>query len=92
MAGTSTPSLNRSTANTTFTSRSRSRRSASSRSAAAVRADTAAAGMPASVKRRAMYSACSMLTQNPSARMCRGSRTLSRTASSTLAVRMSSPV
>ena len=65
---------------------------AASRSAEVVLADTATAGMPASVKRRAMYSACSMLTQNPSARIRRGSSTLSRTAASTFVVRASSPV
>ena len=46
-------------------------------------ADTACEGRPASLKRRAMNSACAMLTQNPSALIVCGSRSLSCSCCST---------
>ena len=47
---------------------------------------------PAAVKRSAMYSACSIETQKPSARIRPGSAMTRRIASSSLATRASSPV
>ena len=72
-AGTSTPSLNRSTENTTCTvaggagpaGRRRARRRGLS-------PQTATDGMPCAVKWRAMKRACSTLTQNPRARIVAG--------------------
>ena len=57
-----------------------------------VRPLTARAGMPASLKTRAMYSACATLTQNPSARIAPRSITLSRSCFSTTNARASLPV
>ena len=48
--------------------------------------------MPASLKTRAMYSACATLTQKPSARIAPAFGTLSRSCFRTIAARASLPV
>ena len=71
-AGTSTPSLNRSTENTTRTRPAARSRSAASRSARGLSPQMATAAMPWRLKWWAMKRACSMLTQNPRARIVDG--------------------
>ncbi len=66
-AGTSTPSLNRSTENTARTRPSARSRSAASRSVRGLSPQTATDAMPWRLKWRAMKRACSTLTQKPEA-------------------------
>ncbi len=92
ISGRSRPSLKRSAANSAFTSRRRSLSRAAARSSSRVWPETASAGMPASRKTRAMYSACATLTQKPSARIVPTSVTLCRSSARTLRARPSLPV
>ena len=91
-SGTSTPSLNTSTENNARSSPRISRWRFAMRSSIGVSASIAAEGSPASLNTRAMYAACFLETQNPSARMVLGSVTFSRTWRSTRLARMSLPV
>ena len=72
-AGTSTPSLNRSTENTARTRPSARSRSAASRSARGLSPQIATAAIPWWLKCRAMKRAWSMVTQNPRQRIEAGS-------------------
>ena len=67
--GMSTPSLKMSTVKMTLIWRAANRDNASARSADPGPLVTARDGIPASLKTRAMYSACKIATQKPSARI-----------------------
>ena len=81
--GTSTPSLNRSTVNTTFTRPAARSRRAAVRSSIGLSPQIATAGIPTARNCSAMKRACPIDTQNPRALTLCGSPVLRRSSSTT---------